>query len=136
MQTLEYKINNKPLKIKFYTDPEELPYHRYFLAVKLAILHNETSSEVENIESDISSANKLLAVKDIDKAKFFLLKITNRISMMKNDLRLDLASIFPFVHSVNDKVLQIELTIDDCIDYAKEYATAIPIAALKKKVKF
>ena len=135
MQEINYKLNKSEIVLDFFTEAEELPFHRYFLAVKLAILHSETSADTNSIESQINDL-KMLINSDSKKEDLLsiIAKLQTSIFTLKNDMRLDLASIFPLVKSINGIDLSEKSTIDECISLAKKYAEYIPVSAIKKKV--
>lgn len=135
MELKVYKNGLRKVSVNYYTDVEEIPYHRYFIAMKLAGFAGSVGDSAEGIISDADNALKMLDG-NAKKAKQFINNIKNRMHFVDNEFHLSLASAFPFIKSINGNLLKEDLSTDDCVNYARKYKNYIPLAVVKKKTKF
>lgn len=135
MKSIKYKCGRKDLTIEFFDSTHELPYHRYFLSLKMLLFSDNVGDSVGGLLSDIEKSIKVMDT-DKDKSKLFLQNACNRIHFVGAEAHLNLASTFPLIYSINGEVLSEELSIDSCIELAKKYSKYIPLSAIKKKTSF
>lgn len=146
METIQIKYKSKngffkrfkrtsKVNIEIYTEAEEIPYERYFLALKLASISSDSGANPYNMKTALESAIKLIDSNNVDSAKNHINRAINSLNFVWNEIRLDLASFFPFVKSINGKDLDRQLTIEKCILLANNYSNILPLSILKKKAK-
>ncbi len=136
---IKYKTGNKFFKrtkklvFEIFTDAEEIPYHRFFLAVKLITMSNEVSANTSSIAQRVEDALSLIIAKKIGTGVSKLNSILTTLKMVEGDVMLDMAGFYPFVKSINGKQLPQKLAVDEALELATKYADITPVSLVKKK---